>query len=395
MATPASRRSSRKAAAAAASAPPGPITVFFATNRAPLLDGFDKDAAPGPDGEKRLLLGTVPVEALGDPETTTEASRELLAQPEVAGTDDFADPAAGSAAKLLDAWLAAAAAEDAVPLLFIHGFANSFNSAVARAAQLKEFYAAAGAPIVPLAFCWPSDGILVDIHALQNAVASAIEHYRADQRDAAASGTALAKLLRGIALAHGRQGGGRKPSLLAHSMGNHALNAALGVFANGLMTRAGAGLFDQAILIAADVASTTLGQGLALRTIAALADQVTVGISFDNTLHVASRIANGNERLGHVGPDSLDGLPDNLAVVDYYRGTEQTGPGTRKDAVLAGVPGGGTAYDTIDHQYYRNDLNVRTDLCSRLSTGAAANCAILAPGAQVDSGRTRQAELRP
>ena len=40
---------------------------------------------------------------------------------------------------------------------------------------------------------------------------------------------------------------------------------------------------------------------MSLRVIAELADRVTVGISFDSTLALASRIANGNERLGHAG----------------------------------------------------------------------------------------------
>lgn len=382
------------AVAAAAGEPAGAITVFFATNRRRLLDGFDKDSEASPDGAKQVLLGSVSVEALGDPDETTEASRELLAQPETTGIDDFADPLAGSSAKVLDLWLNAAAQEKAVPLVFLHGFANSFNSAVARAAQLKEFYAAAGARILPLAFCWPSDGILVDIHALQRAVASAIEHYRADQVDAGAAGVAFAKLIRGIQLARDRQPDGLKPCLLAHSMGNHTLNAGLGVFANGMMTRGATGLFEHAFLMAADVPHTALGQGLALRTVAALANQVTLGISYDSTLRIPSEIANGNRRLGHAGPETLDGLPSNLTVVDYYRGLEPIGSGTRKDRLIASVPGGGTSYDTIDHQYYRNDRYVRGDIAQVLNGKKPADRVLLDASQQVVSGRTRHMELR-
>ena len=120
-----------KAAKSSSKAPKGGITVFFATNRDRLSDAFAPDAAPGFGGERRLWLGRVEVEALGgDPAAATEAPRSLLRIPDVSGTEDFADPDGGDCARTLRAWLDGATAEGAVPLLFIHGFANTFNGAV-------------------------------------------------------------------------------------------------------------------------------------------------------------------------------------------------------------------------------------------------------------------------
>jgi esterase/lipase superfamily enzyme len=103
-------------------------------------------------------------------------------------------------------------------------------------------------------------------------------------------------------------------------MGNHALANGLLALDNGLMTTAMRGLFDHAALVAADVSTEALALGRPLRRIADLARRVTVGMSFDSVLNVASEVANGNRRLGHHGPDRLSVLPDNVEVVDVFTG---------------------------------------------------------------------------
>ena len=269
--------------------------IFYATNRDELADGFGMDAAPGQ--ERRLILGSVQVEALKAP-LKTEAPRDLLAPPDKSGSDDFADAKAGSSAKVLDAWLTAAAAPKAVAVLFLHGFSNSFNSGVQRAAQMVDFYAGEDLHFVPLVFSWPSDGKILTLQPGSfNFIDGAVDQYRRDQADAEAAGPALARLLTEIRRARARQEAkaakGTRLALLAHSMGNHALASGLLSLDNGLMTAQMRALFDEAYLAAPDVSSASFAPGRSLRLIAALARRVTVGISFDSTLNVASRIANG------------------------------------------------------------------------------------------------------
>jgi esterase/lipase superfamily enzyme len=335
------------------------IAIHFATNRARLSDGFDIDAAPDPGGTRRLWLGRVQVEELGNPEAT-EANRVLLRLPEITGTDDFADPEAGDCAGTLRAWLEGATAAGAVPLLFIHGFANTFNSAVCRAAQLVEFYGGAGVTLAPLVFSWPSDGKLIDLGDILRPVSSAIENYRKDQQDARASGPALARLLREILRARMRwlPKAGRLV-LLAHSMGNHALASGLTALSNGLLTAEMGHLFDQAVLMAADEVTAAFARKQPLAQLPFLARQVTVGINFDPVLSDISSRVNEGPRLGFAGPANLFDLPPNVAVVDYFRGMESN---EAKDRLVASVPGGGSTFDVVGHQYYRNDRNVRADL---------------------------------
>jgi esterase/lipase superfamily enzyme len=337
--------------------------IFYATNRDELADGFGMDAKPGQ--ERRLILGSVQVEALNAP-LKTEAPRDLLGPPDKVGNDDFKDPKAGGCAQVLDAWLAAAAAPKSVALLFIHGFSNSFNNSVRRAAQLVDFYAAEDLRLVPLVFCWPSDGKILTLQpGSLNFVDGAVEQYRRDQADAEESGPALARLLAEIRRARARQSAtaakATRLALLAHSMGNHVLAAGLLSLDNGLMTAQMRDLFQDAYLAAADVSSASFAPGRSLRLIAALASRVTVGISFDGTLNVASRFANGNTRLGHSGPDDLAVLPANVEVVDYFTGLD---PNT---AVRLADQAGVTSLDTEQHQWYRNDLNARADIAQVLA----------------------------
>lgn len=371
---------------------PKQLVVFFATNRRRLSDAFDKDS-DAPPQDRRLWLGKAAVEMLGDP-LRTEARRSLLAHPEIAGDDDFADPDRGAAALLLDAWLDDAFDRRAVALVFIHGFANSFGSAIERAAQLAEFYGGVGLGLAPLAFSWPSDGQVFDLKGFPDLVGSGVAQYRADQKDATAAGAALARMLREVHRARRRAEKRGRPvrlALLAHSMGNLALSAGLAVMRNGLLTADMAGTFEDAVLVAADVPSTCLGAGQPLREIAWLARRVTVAISYDSTLRVASEAANpGTRRLGHAGPSDLDALPGNVVVVDCYRGLEGF---AAKDRLVASVPGGGTSWDVVDHQYYRNDLKVRDDLAQVLAGLEPAPRVVLPAHERVIANRARHVEL--
>jgi esterase/lipase superfamily enzyme len=177
------------------------VTVFYATNRDTLDDAF---ATKAPADAQRLSLGHVAVELLGDP-LLTDSSRDLIAPPELNGMDNFQDPERGSCAQLLDRWLATAADQDAAAVLFIHGFSNTFGSAVRRAAQIVEFYSGAEFRMVPLTFSWPSDGRAILPASGINLLKGSIDQYKIDQNDATAAGPALARLLSAIRRARARQ----------------------------------------------------------------------------------------------------------------------------------------------------------------------------------------------
>lgn len=361
--------------------------IHFATNRARM------DAAFGMDADKlapaRLWLGRVEVALLGKPEAT-EAQRDLLRLPEIAGQDDFINPDIGDCAQLLDDWLTRAAAAKAVPLLFIHGFSNSFESAVTRAAQLMEFYAAEGVALAPLVFSWPSDGKVIAADST-GFISGAKAQYLLDQCDATASGPALARLLAQIQKARQRatvEGQPPRLALLSHSMGNHALACGLLSLANGLMNREMRGLFDVAVMASADVDSGAFAPGMSLRVLADLALRVTVAISRDTVLSAASMFANnGSRRLGHFGPDDLSVLPDNIQVLDCWPGLSWA----YKAEILAA---GGSEYDVIQHQWYRNDSGARGDLAQALAGGKTPRRKMLAAEEQLESGIRRHAYLK-
>ncbi|MBU8545847.1 MULTISPECIES: alpha/beta hydrolase [Roseomonadaceae] len=359
----------------------GAATITFATNRARMDAGFGmnaEEAAPS-----RLLLGEVEVELLGKPEAT-EAGRDLMRTPDITGLDDFADPTRGDCAQTLDVWLTRAAATKALPLLFIHGFSNSFESAVKRAVQISEFYGAEGLALAPLVFSWPSDGKLIAADS-GGFIGGAKEQYWRDQRDAAAAGPALARLLAQIRNARARVAGEPpRLALLAHSMGNHALAHGLLSLDNGLMTREMRGLFGHAVMASADVDAGAFAPGMSLRILADLAEQVTVAISRDTTLSLASRIANhGSRRLGHFGPDDLAVLPANIQVVDYWPGLSWATPGQV-------LPTGGSEYDLIQHQWYRNDMGARGDLVAALAGKPTPRRQLLASEEQLAGGEFRR-----
>lgn len=355
------------------------FVLFFATSRAAkpgalgtggkakLPEPFEpppKDTAAG-----RLALGKAVVQRLGDPDAT-EAPRAIRAISGVLLDEELKGKRGGAAASVIDAWLADAAARGALPLLFFHGFANSFDDALKRAAQIAEFYEGAGVPLAPLAFSWPSGGVVVSPDDILNPIGSAMQQYRFDQAQAWASGVAGARLIGAAVQAASRSG--QRIALLAHSMGNHALAAALDVLGEE-GTAPLSGGFGEILLVAADVANDALEPDRPLRRTLALAGRVTVAINIDPTLSKVSRVVNNNSRLGMYGPSELASLEGRADIVDYFRGMQWNAD------MIAQSAGAATSWDTVMHQYYRNDANVRADLARVLAGKPAANRILLAP----------------
>jgi esterase/lipase superfamily enzyme len=323
------------------------VRVYFATNRCP-NDPDDPTEflthACGDDpqnirfgvAEVDLESGAVEFEVaeernVGDPEAEVLGSDAVFDQLRQDMIDDPADC-----------------------LFFIHGFANSFERSLDRAATVKRFYEGGGSgPLSKklhlFAFCWPSDGVLF---GLPNA-------YRSDRMDAMLSGPAIGrtilKALRFVSSLPRDARCNRRIHLLAHSMGNWALRFALQhIHDEGALGRTI--VFDQAILAAADEDHDALEEASKLRSLADIARRITVYINFqDVALHI-SDITKGNpDRLGKSGPKHPQDIPANATVVNCSKVITQKQVTDPEDVEL------GDANETT-HHYYRNDETVRQDI---------------------------------
>jgi esterase/lipase superfamily enzyme len=235
-------------------------------------------------------------------------------------------------------------------LVFIHGFDNSFVDAIKRAAFNREFYAASGVPEADttiLAFTWPSAGKL--FASLPNPPDGA---YLRDRDMSGQSGPHIASFLVNVLdLVRRTRDAGKRAFLLAHSMGNHALAAAMaaGPVAAGPTCH-------EAILAAADEVYTTLATpGAGMYGLRALADRISVYSSHRDIAMMLSRSINHTQRLGFDGP------------------INKTDPTTYPPATIRSVD----CTDVYDfpswipieatHQYYRRSKTVRADIVKLMS----------------------------
>jgi esterase/lipase superfamily enzyme len=187
-------------------------------------------------------------------------------------------------------------------LVFIHGFANAFETAISRAGFNREWFAASNVPGVDMtviAFTWPSEGAVIAVppHFLDGA-------YRADQAHAGSSGPHLAwfldeiKTLRDEAKLRNPQ---HRVVLLTHSMGTYALAAGV---QSWFLTRNPTAIFDHAVLAAADELdkSFELPAGVRLNRLPDLAAGISVYYSLRDAAMYLSQAVNLTERLGFDGP---------------------------------------------------------------------------------------------
>jgi esterase/lipase superfamily enzyme len=185
-------------------------------------------------------------------------------------------------------------------LLFIHGFDNTFADALTRAAFNRQWLAesqAPGADTTVIAFCWPSQGRIVDFPAPQGA-------YLADQHMARNSGLHLMAFFTALQpLLATARAAGRRVTVLAHSMGNLALQAAVeNWFLHG---NGDVALFDRAVLAAGDCAFDAFDQPdrARLSGLDRLARRVAVYYSHaDDVLKISMVVNLGAQRLGQDGP---------------------------------------------------------------------------------------------
>jgi len=314
-------------------------TVYFVTNRVvtgdpTLWQSYTTDIIP-PDDPSKLTYGTA---FFDDSNLCADTAGSLASLQEI---DQGAfDPEA----------IGDLSAPGCNLLFFIHGFDNSFNDSITRAAYLQQWFTAsglAGANTKVLAFAWPSIGQAVSFPNLSG-------DYHHDQDTAGKSGVHLMDvLIRLQPIITKARASGARIILLAHSMGNWTLQAGLtSWFKNGHGT---AHLFEEAVLAAADEIATTFASPppTRLTELYRLATRISIYFSESDQVLPLSVIANGGvRRLGQDGPpnrtDPTAFPPARYRMVDCTRIHDYDDP------ILS----------MNSHQYYRRSPAVRSDIAA-------------------------------
>jgi esterase/lipase superfamily enzyme len=305
-------------------------TVYFATNRKPdthVPGGFGADIVADPT---HITYAVVPVTGTD----LSDASSGQLGTITAVTDGDFASTVQAeleNTGKNL--------------LVFIHGFDNSFLDAIKRSAFNRAWFAdsgIAGTDTTVVAFTWPSSGNLIG--SLPHPPDAA---YLQDMAMAGASGASVAAFLHNVLhLVEQTRDAGRRSFLLAHSMGNHALAAAI---ANGMVP--GANQYDEAILAGADEVFTTLETpGIGMYDLRDLAKRLSVYYSRRDIAMDLSRCVNHNQRLGFDGPENK--IDEQIYEPATFRSVDCTD--------VYDYP----SFLPIDatHQYYRRSKTVRADI---------------------------------
>jgi esterase/lipase superfamily enzyme len=161
--------------------------------------------------------------------------------------------------------------------VFVHGYNVTFDGAARRTAQIAHDVGFSGAPIF---FSWPSQGGLLKYTVDENNVEWAVPHLR--------------KFLIDVT----RRSGAQSVNLIAHSMGNRALTAAMRELQQQLGEETA--LFNQIILAAPDVDAEIFRRDLAPALVQS-ARRVTLYASSNDQALLASKQVHGHARAGDSG----------------------------------------------------------------------------------------------
>jgi len=317
-----------------------PITVQFATNRRLTgspndLSSYGNDMVP-PSDPTQVIYGTAFVNEV-DLTADTVGAITAIQNVRQGGFSQQAAGDLGNAGRNL--------------LVFIHGFDNSFENALTRAAFNREWLAQAGIPAADtsvVAFSWPSEGRLIGFPLPW-------EPYKSDQVMAGSSGLHLMRFFANLApILRTARAHGRRTILLAHSMGHFALQSAVqNWFSHG---NADGPLFDEAILAAADeefdtFAMPKLGR---LSGLERLVRHTSILFSRADQVLDLSHEVNGIQRLGQAGPS--DRSEPGHFPADRYTMLDCSGCRDFEDGFAN------------SHQYYRRSPSVRSFM-ARLIAG--------------------------
>jgi esterase/lipase superfamily enzyme len=317
-------------------------TIYFATNRCPDDPNnpktFGKDPCPG--ALDNLRFGEAEVDG------ANEKLGPIFVYPEKLEAKPGKQKLGSNA--VFDELRRLMKKDETDTLFYIHGFANTFESSLIRAAQIKDYYAkkshGTGKTLNVLAFAWPSDGIVTPV----------FKAYADDRLDAKNSGNAIARTMlkardfaRALAPAERCN---QRIHLLAHSMGNWALRHAVQALPQ-LGDGGAQQLFDQVILAAPDDDSDTLQLEGKMAPLINLTRRLTVYFSPRDLILTGSDATKGMpSRLGASGASDPQALPHKVEFVNVA-----------PVIVEKGDP------NATEHQYYRNNDAVRDDIVDVLS----------------------------
>ena len=316
-------------------------TVFFATNRVvsgdpALVESYTARMQPA-DTNQDMVYGYAFVDgvdtASNNAGTITGIQETSLGQFSAGAASDLGDGGRNL-------------------LVFIHGFDNNFSDALTRGALNRQWLAEAGTQATDttvIAFSWPSSGRIVDFPVLDGA-------YKADQAMARQSGNHLMSFLANLEqILTDARGQGHRTILLAHSMGNLALQGAVEKwFADG---NGNARLFDCAALAAADCAWDAFAHPAPMRLVCLpqLVGRTSIYYSHaDLVLDPLSQAVNGGvQRLGHDGPENRTDMT--AFPADKFTMVDATGFDDYDRTPLA------------SHQYYRLSKTCRSVLAQDMA----------------------------
>jgi|SRR6185437_11963997 len=265
------------------------VTVYFATNRVIVGDPTDYrhygDAIVSPTDPNAITYGTAFVD---DANLTADT---------VGAIKSIQDITRGRFSAEATADLSKTGRN---LLVFIHGFDNSFENALTRAAFNQQWFAKSGKPSADttvIAFSWPSLGKLLSLPLPWS-------DYIHDQTTAGQSGPHLMSFLAELEpILKAARAGGHRTFLLAHSMGNWALQA--GVESWFLHGNGDVQLFDETFLAAADERydSFSFPSPGRLADLKKLTKRTSIYFSTaDAVLAVSMGINLGAKRIGQEGP---------------------------------------------------------------------------------------------
>jgi esterase/lipase superfamily enzyme len=189
-------------------------------------------------------------------------------------------------------------------LVFAHGYANTFEAAITRAAANREWLAASGqsgTDTTVIAFCWPSIGESF------GGFPDILGPYRVDRSMARNCGLAMMSFLSRIqpTLSAAAKNESARCTLIAHSMGNLVLEAGLeSWFLNGN----GPGtFFNLSVLAASDCDYDCFEQPptASMKGLTQLSERIAFFFSSTDYVLSASNVINPIKRLGLSGPHNM------------------------------------------------------------------------------------------
>jgi esterase/lipase superfamily enzyme len=165
--------------------------------------------------------------------------------------------------------------------VFVHGFSVTFEAAARRTAQLAYDLKFEGAPIF---YSWPSQGGLLQYTVDETNVAWTVSHLKEFLTDVA------------------RRSGAQSVHLIAHSMGNRALTAALQTLDYEVKSQIPK--FGQVVLTAPDIDADIFRRDIA-PAIVRMANRVTLYASSNDEALMLSKQIHGYPRAGDSGTGML------------------------------------------------------------------------------------------